>query len=64
MVDARVAAMYLDAFARRPSDPEREAVAAFLSAQAASLNTDLNNQSVWAALAHALINTKEFIFLR
>ncbi|MGV3482861.1 MAG: PSD1 and planctomycete cytochrome C domain-containing protein [Planctomycetaceae bacterium] len=61
---ARLESMYVAAFARRPTEQEQQAAAGFLSAQAAALNSDLNDQRVWAALAHALINTKEFIFLR
>jgi hypothetical protein len=63
----RITAMYITAFARPPTAAETAAVLTFLHQQAAQLNIDLQNQLTdprpWTDLAHALINTKEFIFI-
>jgi hypothetical protein len=48
--------MYLAAFARPPRDEEL--------AIASNVLVDANDPQQWADLAHILINTKEFIFLR
>ncbi len=53
---ARIAWMYVTAFCREPSDAELEFALEFVGEE-----TDVQR---WAAFAHALINTKEFIFLR
>jgi len=52
----RIQAMYITAFARDPSDAEREFALEFID--------DSEDTGRWSAFAHALINTKEFIFLR
>jgi cytochrome c553 len=53
---ARLTRMYLQAFARPPTESESRTLLAFLK------QTDSDPQA-WTDLAHALINTKEFIFL-
>ena len=53
--EERVAGMYLEAFARAPNDSELRQAIDFLRA---------NSGEGWRELAHALLNTKEFIFLR
>jgi hypothetical protein len=52
----RIRYMYLAAFARPPRDEEL--------AIASNVLVDANDPQQWADLAHILINTKEFIFLR
>jgi hypothetical protein len=63
----RVLRMYLSAFSRPPTAGETSAVLAFLDQQAAQLDIAeaerLNDVRPWTDLAHALINTKEFIFI-
>lgn len=54
---SRLHALYQTAFARNPTDKEQQTALAFLKQNASS-------QSAWNDLAHALINTKEFIFLK
>lgn len=52
----RIRYMYLTAFARPPRDEELRI--------ASSVIRNANNPAQWVDLAHILINTKEFIFLR
>ena len=63
----RIERMYREAFARPPTREEQAAAVEFLTAQATrhggDLGADPNNEPAWADLAHALINTKEFIFV-
>lgn len=72
-IGGRIDRMYLSAFARLPSAAERSAAVAFLAradgdAEPAGPASAPANQSVglarWADLAHVLINTKEFVFLK
>jgi hypothetical protein len=56
----KVDAMYRTAFARPPSDVERQTAATFVDEQLAS---GTSPQSVWTELAHVLFNVKEFIYL-
>ena len=60
----RVTWMYLSGIGRRPTEQEIEAAAAFLSSTASKRKTSTNDPELWANFAHALVNTKEFIFLR
>jgi hypothetical protein len=53
--EQRVRGMYLDAFARPPSEPELRACLSYLGATP--------TQRRWADLAHVLMNAKEFIFV-
>jgi len=65
--EARIERMYLEAFARRPEPDETAAALGFLAAQTARHGADFaadpRQQAAWADLAHALVNTKEFIFV-
>jgi len=54
--EARIQWMYLAAFSRAPSAAELEFALEFVDGE--------NGVDRWSAFAHALINTKEFIFLR
>lgn len=60
----RVSWMYLTAFARLPTTGELDAVTAYISHEANSRKLEQDDIAIWADLAHALVNTKEFIFLR
>jgi hypothetical protein len=53
--------MYKLAFSRLPTDQESELLMQYVSTSPESPNETLLQ---WTDLAHALINTKEFIFLR
>ena len=59
--------MYERAFARPPSGAELEAALAFLRGQAAARGAEADapfeDARVWADLAHALFNSKEFIYV-
>ncbi|MEM9703388.1 MAG: DUF1553 domain-containing protein, partial [Planctomycetota bacterium] len=59
--EERIDRLYQTAFARPPSPAEQRIATAFLEANAAGETSAADR---WTALAHALINTKEFIFLR
>ena len=63
----RVERMYQQAFARPPTDAESDEAIAFLhaqgEAQGLSVDARMNDQRVWADLAHVLFNVKEFIFV-
>jgi len=65
--ERRIDRMYREAFARPATAHEQAAAAAFLAAQArlhgVSLAEQPRHEATWADLAHALINTKEFIFV-
>lgn len=58
---ARIDRMYRVAFARGPSEAEMAAAIAFLDPGADPASDEAAR---WTDFAHALINTKEFIFLR
>jgi hypothetical protein len=62
--EARIDSMYVSAFARHPSDLELRVAIDFLSSQADRRGVGVNEAQLWADFAHALVNTKEFIFLR
>ena len=65
--EARIDSMYREAFARAATAEERLAAAEFLAAQAAQHGVSFaaapRHEATWADFAHALINTKEFIFV-
>jgi hypothetical protein len=65
--EARVAQMYREAFAREPTADEQAVAIEFLGAQTERHGTDFatdpRNAAAWTDLAHALFNTKEFIFV-
>lgn len=54
--EERIQWMYVTAFARKPTEAELEFAFEFVGQR--------SDPKRWSALAHALINTKEFIFLR
>jgi uncharacterized protein DUF1553/uncharacterized protein DUF1549/cytochrome c len=65
--DERVADLYATAFARQPTDTERQMAIDFLEQQGRAYNLSpaetMTDQRVWADLAHVLCNAKEFIYL-
>jgi hypothetical protein len=65
--EARIEGMYREAFARGPTAEQRSAAFEFLATQAAEYGVSFTGQprheATWADLAHALITTKEFIFV-
>lgn len=64
MVERRVGRFLRAAFARPPLAAERAAAMQFVRQQAASQGQPVAAAAVWGELAHALINTKEFIYIR
>jgi Protein of unknown function (DUF1553)/Protein of unknown function (DUF1549)/Planctomycete cytochrome C len=63
-VASRIDGMYRAAFARPPTERELAAAIGFFNAQATARNVQQSDIGVWADFAHALINTKEFIYLQ
>ncbi|MEM9366461.1 MAG: PSD1 and planctomycete cytochrome C domain-containing protein [Planctomycetota bacterium] len=64
---SRVEWLYRSAFARPPSNEELRTALAFVLAQSkqgSSTPAEHSDTDAWASLAHALVNTKEFVFLR
>lgn len=60
--ESRIAWMYQTAFARQPTVKEAAVAASFINSLAG--DGDQPVEQNWVDFAHALINTKEFIFLR
>jgi hypothetical protein len=64
----RIERMYLEAFARPPSEDESAAALAFLASQGAAYGIDadkgLADERTWTDLAHVLFNVKEFVYLQ
>jgi hypothetical protein len=63
-VDDRISVMIRQLFGRKPSVDEIKECKEFLSAQAGIHGKSVNDSRSWADLAHALVNSKEFVFLR
>lgn len=63
-VESRIGWMYQNAFARLPTTTELTIAMAYLENQKADGDANKNELRLWADFAHALVNTKEFIFLR
>ncbi len=69
-VEANIQRMYESAFARKPSERETEIAMKFLGASPTGPNDVAGNGTPpvdlerWIHFAHALVNTKEFVFLR
>jgi len=63
-VETRIDWMYQTAFARQPTPQEAAVAMGYITNLLSDEQTDKNNPQLWADFAHALINTKEFIFLR
>lgn len=63
-IEARIDWMYVVGLARHPSEQEMQLTLGYLTEQADQRGVELTDPSLWDDLAHALVNTKEFIFLR
>lgn len=63
-VAKRVAWLYLTGFGRQPTPRESGTAMAFIKSKAEEFKVTTEDPSLWADLAHVLVNTKEFIFLR
>ncbi len=61
---SRIVWLYQTAFAREPSDKETNAAIDYLERESLQRDLPVNDLQIWKDLAHVLINTKEFIFLR
>jgi hypothetical protein len=65
---SRVRRMYLEAYARPPTETERQAALRFLRSHGDALGVPPQRQGddeqIWTDFAHILINVKEFIFLK
>ena len=63
----RIRKMYVDAFAREPTDRELGDATAFLEQQASELGLQpaeaQHDERLWSDLAHVLMNVKEFVFV-
>jgi hypothetical protein len=62
-VRERISFLYESAFSRPPSEFEMDASRAFIVEQAKLHGVAEDHELPWKDLAHAIINTKEFIFL-
>lgn len=62
--ESNVIAMYKSAFARKPTEAELRIAMQFLDASPVNSVESEDSIQRWSHFAHALINTKEFIFLR
>jgi Protein of unknown function (DUF1553)/Protein of unknown function (DUF1549)/Planctomycete cytochrome C len=60
----RIEWMYESAFARPPTLQEMETALSFLHTSSKEVGEKSVDIAIWSDFAHALINTKEFIFLR
>lgn len=60
----RIDWMYRSAFARTPTSRELAIARSFLKSASTERGVAMDDVQLWADFAHALINTKEFIFLR
>jgi len=60
--EERISLMYRQAFGRSPTKQELSDCKSFLAEQAHAKNMSANDPSIWADLAHVLVNAKEFIY--
>ncbi len=60
----RIEWMYESAFARRSTEQELAQAMKFIASSTDEAAKNKKELDVWSDFAHALINTKEFIFLR
>ena len=64
VLESRVRWLYELMFARLPSDGELSLTLEFAQQQTEAQKTIMTDSKLWTDVVHALINTKEFIFLR
>ena len=60
----RIEWLYQAAFARKPTRQEQGAALGYLKTRASEKNVSIEDAQLWKDLAHVLVNTKEFIYLR
>lgn len=63
-MNQRITWLYESGFARLPTSQEIEAATSYLESQSEKREVDIDDPQLWGSLAHALVNAKEFIFLR
>lgn len=63
-ISKRLRWLYLSGFGRHPTESEERTAIEFLKTQSAAHDLPIDSPKLWADLAHVLVNTKEFIFLR
>ncbi len=63
-IEANIDWMYQSAFARSPTEMEKQVAMEFLGPSSKGSIDPSVDRERWSHFAHALINTKEFIFLR
>ncbi|MEO8271778.1 MAG: DUF1553 domain-containing protein, partial [Aureliella sp.] len=63
-VQARIEWFYNSGLGRQPSSRETSAAAQFIVEQSKRQALELDSLELWQEFAHALVNTKEFIFVR
>lgn len=61
--EARVDWLYRSIFARSPNEAERELVLEFISTASTGNGSADQDVELWVEVVHALINTKEFVFI-
>jgi hypothetical protein len=61
--NVRIEWMFRSALGREATEQELAAAAEYIQTQSTSLGLDANSLDVWADLAHALVNAKEFIYI-
>jgi hypothetical protein len=62
-VEDRIRHMYMQAFGRLPTARELDDCRSFLTEQSRNTGKPMGDASLWADLAHVLINAKEFVYL-
>ena len=63
-VDERIRWMYRTAVARQPTANELAVACHYVVGESRARGSHIDDPEIWADLAHAIVNTKEFIFLR
>jgi hypothetical protein len=63
-ISERLRWLYRSGFGRHPTESEERTAIDFLRTQSAAHDLPIDSPKLWADLAHVLVNTKEFIFLR
>lgn len=64
VVQRRIAWLYQSGLGRAPNARESQLAAEFVIGQAQQRSMAVDSIEIWRELAHALVNTKEFIFVR
>ncbi|MEP0345624.1 DUF1553 domain-containing protein, partial [Rhodopirellula bahusiensis] len=62
-VDQRIDWMFWTALGRSATDAELNPIREYVQASSAASGTTVEDVSLWANVAHAIVNTKEFVFV-